>query len=62
MKETKIIALIEMKGTRIIVCIHYQKTTTCFIVFMAEPVFNELHQLTTDIHPLKFLIYTYSSD
>ena len=62
MKETKIIALIEMKGTRIIVCIHYQETSTSLIVFMTEPIFDELHQLTTYIHPLKFLIYTNSSD
>ena len=62
MKETKIITLIKMKSTKIIVCIYYQKATTSFIVFMAKPVFDELYQLTTDIHSLKFLIYTNSSD
>ena len=48
MKESKTIALIKMKCTRVVVGIYHKETTPRFIVFMTEPIFDELYQLTAD--------------
>ena len=62
MKEIEIVLLIEMKGTGIVICIYYKEATTGLIVFMTKPVFDELHQLTSYIHTLKFFIDSDSSN
>lgn len=38
-----------MKSLRIVICINYNKSATCFIIYRAKPAFYEIKNLASNI-------------
>ena len=53
---------VETQCARVVISINHQETASGLVILMTEPVFDELYQLTTNIHSLKLLIHTNPSD
>lgn len=60
----KAVLFVEMKGTRVIMCIHNHETTTGLIVLICEPVFQDVKNLSTNkaTFSLKILVNTQASN
>ena len=41
-KELEAVVSIIAQYTWIVICVNHNKTTSCFVFFMAEPSFNEI--------------------
>lgn len=63
-EEFETILFVEMKGTRMIMCIHNHKTTTCLIVLIREPVLEDVQNLSANkaTFPLEILITPQASN
>ena len=57
MEKTETVMLVETERTRIVVGIYYKKAAASLVVFVTEPIFDKLHQLSAYVQPLKLLVY-----
>lgn len=60
-KELKAIICIVAQYTLFIICVNNNKTTSCFVVFMAEPGFYKIKELRANVKSLKLLIHSYTA-
>ena len=60
-KELEAVVSIIAQYTWIVICVNHNKTTSCFVFFMAEPSFDEIKKLRAYVKTLKFHVYSYTA-
>ena len=60
-KELEAVVSIIAQYTWIVICVNHNKTTSCFVFFMAEPSFDEIKKLRAYVKTLEFHVYSYTA-
>ena len=59
-KELEAIICVIAQYTLFIICVNYNKTASCFVVFMAEPGFHKIKELRANVKSLELHIHSYT--